>query len=93
LLCTKYAHWEYEEEVRVFVKLDEAIAEGTLYFWPFSNDLTLGEVILGPLCEYRINDVRRLVTSLYGSVVVIKARLAFKSFRVVPDQRTVKNSR
>lgn len=89
LLCTKYAHWKYEEEVRVFVKLQEAIPEETLYFYPFSNDLKLRKVILGPLCEYGINDIRKLVTSLYASVIVIRARLAFKSFRVVPDKRTL----
>ncbi len=89
LLSTKYEHWRYEEETRIWVNLEKRAAERGLYFYPFSDDLQLREVILGPLCEYPIEQVRHLVQSLYESVVVIRARLAFKFFKVVPDERSV----
>lgn len=87
LLCTKYAHWSYEEEVRMFVGLDEGTIEHGLYFLEFSPDLVLREVIVGPLCETPLDVVRALVEKVSPTAKLIKARLAFKSFRVVKDQR------
>jgi hypothetical protein len=90
---TKYSHWNYENEKRVFVRLDECVVEGSLYFRPFSSTLQLRQVILGHLCDYRLRDLRNLVSAFYASVEVTRARLAFKSFRVVTDQRTVQRNR
>lgn len=90
MLLTKYVHWQYEEEIRMFVGLDPSTVERGLYFSEFSDDLKLKEVILGPLCDVPIERVRRLVTKTYDSVAVIKARLAFKWFAVVPDERSLK---
>ncbi len=87
LLRTKYEHWAYEEEVRVFLDLDKQSAEGASYFYEFSTDLVLREVILGPLCVIPVQRVRKLVSGLYDSVDVIKARLAFKFFKVVENKR------
>jgi len=87
LLCTKYEHWRYEDEVRMFVELDQKTIEEGSYFYYFSHQLALREVILGPLCRVPIDDVRHLVSRMYRSVVVRKARLAFKWFKVVPDER------
>ncbi len=89
LLTTKYEHWGYEEEIRVFVGLDPAEIQGNSFFYPFSNKLQLAEVILGPLCELPISEVRGLVRGSYDRVRVYKARLAFKWFTVVPDERSV----
>lgn len=87
LMRTKYVHWKYEEEVRIVLHLDEATLEDGSYFLRFSDDLTLREVILGPLCAMPIEGVQSLVNSIYESVRVRKARLAFKWFKVVPDER------
>ena len=87
LLRTKFVHWKYEEEIRIVVHLDEATVEDGGYFLPFSDDLALREVILGPLCTLPIEGVRSLVDSICQSVKVRKARLAFKRFEVIPDQR------
>lgn len=89
LLCTKSAGWQYEDEYRRFVSLTEAESIDPLHFWPFNDDLQLKEVILGPLCLEPIERVRQKVNALYPSAVVFKARLAFQSFKVVPDARTV----
>ena len=87
LLYTKYSHWAYEEEVRVFVELDKKTVEGGLYFVPFSPRLKLCHVVLGPLCEIPIERVRTLVAKTCQSVHVDKGRLAFKWFKVVQDER------
>jgi hypothetical protein len=86
LLTTKYLHWKYENEVRVFVKLDHGTVEHGLYFYSFSADLKLTEVILGPLSELPLDTVRTFVRGTYPDTIVIRARLGFKRFEVVPLQ-------
>jgi len=90
LLASKYEHWKYEEEIRVFLSLDPSTIESGSYFFSFSDKLQLAEVILGPLCELPIAEVGNLVRGAYGRVPVTKARLAFKWFNVVYDERSVK---
>jgi hypothetical protein len=89
LLCTKFRHWRYEEEHRVFVPLESAMKEGRLHFCPFDGDLELAEVILGPQCNLSLDAVRDLVNARDAKAVTFGARLAFKFFSVVPDERTV----
>ena len=86
LLRTKFKHWEYEDEVRVFVRLDHSTIEGGRYFYDFSNAIALREVIVGPLCEIPIRAVCSMVGSLYQGVDVIKAELAYKWYKVVPGK-------
>jgi hypothetical protein len=54
-----------------------------MYFYDFSKDLQLREVILGPRCELPISRIRSLVAGFTPAVEVLKARIAFSSFRVV----------
>lgn len=89
LLCTKYRHWEYEREYRRFVPLESALLEGRLHFVPFGPELQLAEVVLGPQCLLRVTSVRELMQSGSAMPVVFKARLAYKSFHVVPDESTI----
>jgi hypothetical protein len=74
------------------LQLDEGTLEDGSYFYPFSNDLALREVILGPLCSLPVDPIRSLVNSTYQLVDVRKARLAFKWFKVVPDERFEKRA-
>jgi len=83
LLRTKFADWKYEKEMRLFVRLDHSTKESGMYFYDFSNDLQLREVVLGPRCELPISRVRSLVAGWTPPVEVIKARIAFSKFRVV----------
>jgi hypothetical protein len=87
LLRTKYKHWEYESEVRVFVDLKKLAPESGSFFYACSKSLVLQEVILGPLCEIPIESVKALIAGLHPAAAVRKARLAFKWFQVVPDER------
>lgn len=89
LLCTKSGGWRYEEEHRRFINLNDASTDGSLHFWPINGDVQLTEVILGPLCEEAVESVRQKVKSNFPNAVVFKARLAFQSFKIVPDARTV----
>jgi hypothetical protein len=88
LLFTKYAHWQYEQEHRVFVELDRSAAEGGLYFYDFRELLPLRTVYLGPLCSLPLEGVRALAKNIHGEAVHIqRTRLAFKSFSVVEVRR------
>jgi hypothetical protein len=89
LLRTKYSHWKYEEEVRVFIELDKSVREGGLNFYPFDTRLILREVILGPQCSLSVKSVRDLVSLRYPGAITFKSRLAFKFFSVVPKESTV----
>ena len=89
LLRTKFKHWEYEDEYRVFVSLAKADREGALHFHSFCEHLELAEVILGPRCSVSLKSVKQLTQDKHPHVVTFKARPAFKFFKVVPDKRTV----
>jgi len=69
----------------MFVELSKAKREHGLYFWPFGADLRLAEVILGPPCEVPLASVRELTDATNVQAVVFKARLTFRSFRVVHE--------
>jgi Protein of unknown function (DUF2971) len=83
LLRTKFADWKYEDEMRLFVELDHDTIESGNYFYPFSDDFILREIILGPRCEIPINGVRSLIENFNLPARVTKSRIAFSSFRVV----------
>lgn len=89
LLRTKSSGWQYEDEYRRFVPLTDAFKEEKLYFLPFGPDLELAEVVMGPMCGHSLQSVRQLVTSRYPTAITYKTRLAYKSFKVVPDELTI----
>lgn len=86
LLRTKFHDWKYEDEMRLFVKLDHETKESGMYFYDFSPHFQLREVILGPRCEVPIASVRSIVKGYSPSVSVIKSRIAFSTFRVVENK-------
>jgi hypothetical protein len=87
MLHTKFSHWAYEDEMRMHVLLNESTKENGKYFYNFDNSLILREVILGHSCTEDIDQMRHLVKTFSPSVKVLQARLAFKTFRVVTNQR------
>lgn len=89
LLRTKADYWEYENELRILVDLSKANREQGLYFLPFDADMQLAEVILGPLSELPVTSIRKLTRSTNPDAAVFKSRLARRSFRVVPDGRSL----
>ncbi len=83
ILTTKFADWRYEDEVRVFVDLDERDTKTGLYYRDFGSDISLKEVIIGPKCHFSVSDLNNVVTKYNGQVRVIPSRLAFRSFSVI----------
>lgn len=90
LLFTKYFDWNYEHEARIFTALNDKDVQTGLYFADFNEQLILREVIAGPACAASLNDLRDAIGSI-ARVKFTKARLAFKSFRVVVDRRGFPN--
>jgi hypothetical protein len=89
LVYTKFESWKYEKEWRVLLSLAKAAREGDLYFSRFGSDLRLREVILGAECAMSHPEVRKLVSTHHPSANTIRARLAFRTFSIVPDERTI----
>jgi hypothetical protein len=81
VLTTKYLHWRYEHEVRIFTALNDKDAKTGLFFADFAAKLTLKEVIIGPLATITRAEVADGIGDLKG-ITVYKARLAFKTYRV-----------
>ena len=86
LLRTKFHDWKYEDEMRLFVQLDPKTIESGRYFYSFSEDLALRQVILGPKCELPIESIRTLVSSFNPTVEVLKSRIAFTRYKVVESK-------
>ena len=86
LLRTKFFDWKYEDEMRLFVNLDHDTVESGKYFYSFSEDLVLREVILGPHCELPIDGVRNIVGDFQPSVVVLKSKIAFTRYEVLENK-------
>lgn len=85
ILATKFSHWRYENEVRAFVDLKDPT--GPLYFADFGPNLTLKEVIVGERSTLSRAVISSALGTLAPTVTTRKARLAFRSFRVVEQRR------
>lgn len=89
IVCTKFESWRYEDEYRLVVDLKAAKKEGALYFLTFDEGIELAEVIIGARSDVRANQLRKIVDKHHDGVTTIKARLASKSFNIVPLEASV----
>jgi hypothetical protein len=87
LAMTKYSQWEYEEEWRLFGRLEVPDPNNGRYYVDFSPMLSLREIIVGTRCDAPVGSFRKYLKGLDQSVTVIKARPAFESFTMVRQQR------
>lgn len=85
LLSTKSAHWEYENEARVFVNLDKKDPKTNLYFTYFSDSLKLVQVIVGARSEVSRKDLTGALGNLAAQVKFFKTRPAFTKFEIVQN--------
>jgi hypothetical protein len=85
-LATKFSHWVYEEEYRLFISLNKNEEENGLYFLDFSDDLRLKQIIVGARSSISRKQVSHALGDLRHEVEVFKARPAFKSFEVVRNK-------
>ncbi|MDQ3773273.1 MAG: DUF2971 domain-containing protein [Pseudomonadota bacterium] len=83
LLATKFEHWRYEDEVRIYASIVEKDQESGLAFVPFSEDLALTDVVLGVRCSVERTQIEEIVKDWVPTVRVISARLDSSSFSVV----------
>lgn len=83
LLTTKFVDWQYENEVRMFVRPEEVVNDGGLQFYPFGDDLSLRDVYLGPRCTVTPKQVRDAFRPEDERALVNATRLAFKSYHVI----------
>lgn len=85
ILFTKYRHWSYEKEYRMFVGLNSKV-DG-LYFYAFGPNLILKEIILG----YLNTDSKRLVRchldpEFKDDVEIWKVKPSSTEYKLIRDQ-------
>jgi hypothetical protein len=78
---TKFEHWAYENERRLFLALEDADEKGR-YFADFGDALALREVIIGPESSVTRGVLQSVLNGLVG-VEARKTRLAFRGYKVV----------
>ena len=82
ILSTKFHHWSYEDEVRVFLSLSDDRFENGLYFKLFGDQIILKEIVFG--ANYESGNNKRLQNELINEgIKFTSSRLAFDSFEVV----------
>ena len=86
ILATKYEDWRYEKEFRYILRLDNTESTSRHYFKSFEDELKLLGVIVGARCNIAKTTIQGYLSGYHGKVELTKARLAFKSFRVVPNR-------
>lgn len=87
VLSSKYAHWKHEREERLFVRLKDRDSTSGLYFHKFSRNIKLTRVIVGVNSTVTRQELQDALGPLALKVRVDKARLAFRSFRVVRQRK------
>ncbi|WP_029557433.1 DUF2971 domain-containing protein [Xanthobacter sp. 91] len=82
ILTTKFEHWSYENEYRLFPQLQHQDPSGH-FFLDFNDQVVLREVIVGHHSTISRDDIAEALGPLAPKVASYKARLAFRSFNVV----------
>ncbi|MGX5845505.1 DUF2971 domain-containing protein [Mesorhizobium sp. PL10] len=89
LFRLKFDAWQYEEEYRFFLPLEngEEIKRKVHYFLPFSPHLQLKSVIVGPRSAVTRAQVAEALGGMAGSVETFRARADFDDFKVVKNMQ------
>lgn len=86
LLITKFSYWRYEDEVRCFVSLTDKNPDNGHYFFEFSNELNLTQVLVGAEARISRRDIKKALGEDNSHVEQFKTRAAFKTFNVVRNR-------
>ena len=86
LIKIKFAHWSYEDEYRMFARLEDQDSQSGFYFSDFSKKLNLAKIIVGAESQITRSDLNNALGNLRDSVEIIKARIAFQNFKVTPQE-------
>ncbi|ATC93492.1 DUF2971 domain-containing protein [Pseudoalteromonas tunicata] len=84
LLETKYSHWSYEQEHRLWDELKNK--EGAHYFRYFDKDLLLKQVIVGHKSDITRDELNTALGSLTSECETFKARPAYNTFDMVKQK-------
>ena len=88
ILTTKFRHWQYEQEHRLFATLKDEDPKTGFYWYEFSDDLRLREVMIGARSDVVRKQVADALGDLAPEVRVRNARLAFLTFEVVMQKNS-----
>ena len=83
VLFTKFDHWAYEKEIRVWAPLQNE--ENGIHYLEFDEKLQLVEVVIGATSTVTKSAITRALGALAGQVKIIKARPAHDKFEMVED--------
>lgn len=83
-LTTKFVHWAYEEEYRLFLALEEE--ENGHFYVDFSEDIRLRQVIIGAHSTVKRAEVNQVLGENMAGIEVFKARAAFRKFEIVRNR-------
>jgi hypothetical protein len=86
VLSTKFTHWRYENEVRWFVGLKDKDLDSGHYFYAFSDDMKIQQVLVGAEASVSRHDVEKALGDENAHVERIKTRAAFQAFNVVRNR-------
>lgn len=84
LLLTKFVHWSYEDECRIYTGLDKA--DNGHYFADFGDRLTLKQIIVGAQSNLGREELSIVLGDLKNDVEMFKCRAAFRTFRIVRNR-------
>ena len=87
LLCTKFKHWQYEDEARCFIHLEHIERTSGHYFKEFSEELDVRRIIVGSESRVSRADLESALGHEYSGVERLKARAAFTKFKVVRNRK------
>lgn len=83
LLRTKHESWSYEQEVRMFVALNDPPDDKRLWWFYFGPNLELKEVIIGSQCHPTVSEVVEAVKPYGDSVRCFWAGMRSDAFLLV----------
>jgi Protein of unknown function (DUF2971) len=89
LLTLKFKHWQYEQEHRLFVRLNDKDEASGLFFFDFggSDEVKLREVIVGAQSQVSPEQVAEALGNIAPEVVARNARLANRTFEDLKQRR------
>jgi hypothetical protein len=84
VLFTKFDHWQYEQEYRMYIDLEEEI--NGIYYAEFSDQICLKRVIVGEQSDVTRMQVTDALGKISKDVEMFKARAGFREFEVVRNK-------
>jgi hypothetical protein len=85
VIFTKYEHWVYENEIRVWAPLQPKQENG-LRFVEFGENLRIVEVIIGARCKVTPGEITEALGTAAGQVKIVRVRAAYDRFEMVEDK-------